>query len=92
MDLIGCASYGLPFLGEVLDVIWAPISAIIFYFTFRGRIGVMGAIFDFTEEILPGTDIIPSFTIAWFLLQAQRSKTQKDKVVVQKRSFFNLIK
>jgi len=30
MDLLGCASYAVPMLGEVGDVIWAPLSAIIF--------------------------------------------------------------
>jgi hypothetical protein len=63
-DLIGCASYIVPGWGEAIDVIWAPISGILFYIMFRSW---KGALFDFTEEILPGTDIIPTFTIAWFL-------------------------
>jgi hypothetical protein len=29
-------------------------------------VGQIGAVLNFIEEILPGTDIIPSFTIAWF--------------------------
>jgi hypothetical protein len=82
MDLIGCASYAVPFLGEVIDLVWAPISALIFYFSFGGRTGFLGAIFDFTEEILPGTDFIPTFTIAWFLQNIQKKKA------VQKKSIF----
>jgi hypothetical protein len=64
LDLIGCASYIIPGLGELSDVIWAPVSGIIFFIMFGSW---KGALFNFTEEILPGTDIIPTFTIAWFL-------------------------
>jgi hypothetical protein len=34
MDLIGCASYLIPFLGEFSDIIWAPLSGFVFYFLF----------------------------------------------------------
>jgi hypothetical protein len=64
LDLIGCASYIIPGLGEWIDVVWAPASAIVFFIMFGSW---KGALFEFTEEILPGTDIIPTFTIAWFL-------------------------
>jgi hypothetical protein len=64
-DAIGCLSYFVPALGEVSDVIWAPLSGAIFYFLFGGKVGVLGGIFDFIEEALPFTDIIPTFTIAW---------------------------
>ena len=66
MDAIGCATYALPGIGEFGDILWAPISAIIFYKTFGGWKGAFGGIFNFIEEILPGTDFIPSFTIMWF--------------------------
>jgi hypothetical protein len=72
MDLIGYASYAIPFFGELGDVIWAPISAIIFFLTFGGWKGALGGLGNFIEEILPGTDFIPSFTIMWFLQQYRR--------------------
>jgi len=72
MDLIGCASYGIPVIGEVADVIWAPISALIFFISFGGWKGALGGLGNFIEELLPGTDFIPSFTIMWF---AQRSRS-----------------
>ncbi|MEP7258673.1 MAG: hypothetical protein ABI687_09795, partial [Flavitalea sp.] len=65
MDLTGYATYALPFVGEFGDIIWAPISAFIFYKTFGGWKGAFGGLFNFVEEILPGLDFIPSFTIAW---------------------------
>lgn len=68
LDLIGCASYAVPVLGEASDFIWAPISAIIFYRMFGGSpLATFGSVFNFIEELFPGTDFIPTFTIAWVL-------------------------
>ena len=67
MDLIGCASYAVPVLGEVSDVIWAPISAIIFYKMFGGSMGAFGGMFNFMEELFPGLDFIPTFTLSWIV-------------------------
>ena len=67
MDLLGCASFTIPFIGEFSDVVWAPLSAFIFARTFGGRFGAFGAVLNFLEEILPFTDFIPSFTIAWVI-------------------------
>lgn len=73
-DLIGMASYFIPALGEFGDVVWAPISAIIFYNLFGGRVGMIGGVLNFLEEIIPFTDIIPSFTIAWFIRKRETEK------------------
>jgi hypothetical protein len=67
MDIIGMASYIIPGLGELADVWWAPLSGIIFIMFFGGRFGMIGGVLNFLEEIIPFTDIIPSFTIAWFI-------------------------
>lgn len=68
MDLIGYMSFSVPLVGEITDVVWAPLAAVIFYFSFgRKRFGKNGAVFSFIEEILPGMDIIPTFTIAWLI-------------------------
>lgn len=65
MDAIGYASYAIPLLGEFADVIWAPLSAIIFFKTFGGWKGAFGGVFNFVEELLPGFDFVPSFTLMW---------------------------
>lgn len=74
LDLAGMASYALPGLGEFADIIWAPISALLFYNMFGGRFGLTGAVLNFIEESLPGTDVIPSFTIAWMIRYFQQHK------------------
>ena len=77
MDLIGFATYAIPGLGEFADIIWAPISGIIFFITFGGWKGALGGMFNFVEEILPGTDFIPSFTIMWFLKRIGKPQQQE---------------
>lgn len=67
MDIIGMASFLLPALGEWSDLVWAPISAYVFYKTFGGLGGMLGGAVSFLEEIIPFTDIIPTFTIAWYI-------------------------
>ena len=74
MDIIGSATYAIPGIAEVVDIVWAPISAIIFYKMFGGWKGAFGAVFNFAEEILPVTDIIPTFTIAWVWMYFKEKK------------------
>lgn len=74
MDMLGCASYALPFVGELFDIVWAPISAVIFWRMFGGARGLFGGSLNFLEELLPGLDIIPTFTITWFLQYYKRNK------------------
>jgi len=72
MDIIGYATYAIPCLGEFADILWAPISSIIFMASFGGWKGAVGGVGNFLEEILPGTDFIPSFTIMWFIQNMQK--------------------
>lgn len=64
LDVVGLLSYVLPALGEWMDIAWAPISAFLFSRLFGG---IKGTILVFLEEILPFTDIIPTFTITYFI-------------------------
>ena len=71
MDIIGSATIMIPFFGEI---IWAPISALIFWRMFGFRKGFLGGIFSFIEELIPGIDFIPTFTIMWFIQYARNKK------------------
>lgn len=74
LDAIGMASYAIP----VIDLIWAPVAAAISFRMFGERKGKYTAFFTFIEEILPATDIIPSFTIFWFLFDFLGLGKQKE--------------
>jgi hypothetical protein len=59
-DLIGFAT---PFL---LDLLWAPISGYLMSKMYNGKMGKTASVLVTIEELIPGLDIIPSFTIMWF--------------------------
>ena len=80
MDIIGCASYLLPFFGEFSDLIWAPLSGIVFFSLFGKRFGVLGGAFSFIEELLPGFDFIPTFTIAWYIRKKEIEREMTTRV------------
>lgn len=64
-DGIGMLSFTVPFIGEFSDVVWAPIAGYLMTRMYKGRIGKIAGVFAFLEEILPFTDVIPSFTLTW---------------------------
>ncbi|MFT4094752.1 MAG: hypothetical protein QM640_14065 [Niabella sp.] len=84
MDAIGMLSFTIPGVGEFADVIWAPVSAVILAKTFGGAKGVFGGVFNFIEEILPGTDIIPTFTIMWLLTNKAGAFGKKNNTIIVK--------
>lgn len=69
LDAIGYFTYAIPFLGEFGDILWAPVSGLLFYKLFGGWKGALGGFFSFAEEILPFTDFVPSFTLGWIAQQ-----------------------
>jgi len=64
-DAIGMASFAIPFIGEFSDVVWAPISALLIYKMYKGAEGRIGGMVSFIEELIPGLDFIPTFTLTW---------------------------
>ncbi len=83
LDAVGYISFVVPFIGEFSDIIWAPIAAIISYKMFGEKRGKYTAITTFTEEILPFTDIIPSFTIFCILFDWIGVGTPKKRTILQ---------
>jgi len=74
LDLVGILS-----AGWFQDVIWAPLSAYLLIKMYPGSIGKVAGTIEFLEELLPFTDIIPTFTITYlydtFFTQKQSKKT-----------------
>jgi hypothetical protein len=85
MDLIGYMTYTVPVLGEFADIFWAPVSALMFFILFGGWKGAMGGVFSFIEEILPGTDFIPSFTLMWLWRRSRVNNQASDLEQVRTR-------
>lgn len=65
-DAIGMLSFAVPFLGDFSDIFWAPLSGWLMTRMYKGKIGQAAGVVTFIEEIIPGLDVIPTFTIMWF--------------------------
>jgi len=72
LDAIGF----IPFI----DIIWAPLSGYLMTKLYKGQMGKLAGVFTFIEEILPGTDFIPTFTLMWLYTFVLNSKT-KDTII-----------
>lgn len=64
-DAIGMVTMAIPFIGPLLDLIWAPYAAKQMSEMYKGREGKIASIIVFIEELLPMTDFIPTFTLMW---------------------------
>lgn len=78
MDAVGMISVATPMVGPFLDVIWAPIAASVSYKMFGERKGKYTSLITFVEELLPFTDVVPSFTIFWLLFDFLGIGKKKD--------------
>jgi hypothetical protein len=64
IDMVGFSTYLVPLAGEGADLAWAPVSALLINYLY-GNALLTGL--AFCEELLPGTDFIPTATIGWLL-------------------------
>ncbi len=77
-DAIGMLSFALPFIGEFSDVVWAPIAGWLMTRLYKGKAGQAAGFITFVEELIPGMDIVPTFTIMWlytYVFKGARKKT-----------------
>lgn len=65
LDIVGTSNEIVPVVGEVADVVWAPIAAILLRNLFGGSNVIL--VLEFVEEILPFTDVLPLATICWVI-------------------------
>lgn len=65
LDLIGMSTMLIPFMGPFIDIIWAPYAAKQMSNMYEGRQGKIASVIVFIEELLPGLDFIPTFSLMW---------------------------
>ena len=80
LDAIGMGSLAIPLVGPFVDAVWAPFAAAISYKMFGEKKGRYTSLVTFIEEILPVTDIVPSFTIFWFLFDFLELGKEKPNI------------
>jgi hypothetical protein len=78
-DAFGYASFLLPGLGELIDIIWAPASAWLMSKMYKGKTGKIAGAIVFIEEAMPGLDVIPTFTLMW--LYSYVFKTKENRII-----------
>lgn len=77
-DALGYVSFLIPGMGEfTIDVLWAPLSGWLMTKLYKGKAGKIAGIVSFTEEALPGLDVIPTFTLMWLYTYMFSSKKNK---------------
>ncbi len=80
-DLIGMATVAIPLVGPFLDLLWAPYAAKKMSEMYPGRRGKLASVLVFIEEILPGTDIIPTFTLMYLYTHVWKKEPLKPQVI-----------
>ena len=86
-DLIGLATMFVPFWGTIIDLIWAPYAAFQINKMYRGTKGKISAVVVFLEEIIPGLDIIPTFTLMWlYTFVWKQNRPDDPETIVNKKS------
>jgi hypothetical protein len=76
-DAVGMLTYSFYPLTEIADIIWAPIAAFALSMMYKGSIGKIGGAVAFIEEIVPGLDFIPTFTLTWLYEYFMDKKNSK---------------
>ena len=85
-DAIGMASGAVPLVGGFLDLLWAPYAAKKMSTMYPGKKGKLASAIVFLEEILPFSDIIPTFTLMWlytFVWQKEEDFGQLQPIPVR---------
>lgn len=80
LDALGYASFLIPGVGEFSDVIWAPVSAWVMTRMYKGKPGQIAGVIAFVEEIAPGLDVIPTFTLMWLYTYVFKGK-KAEKII-----------
>lgn len=80
-DAIGMATYAVPLVGPFLDLLWAPYAAKKMRQMYSGNKGKVASVLVFLEEILPGTDVIPTFTLMWLYTFVWKKETANEVVM-----------
>ena len=76
-DAIGMLSTAVPLIGPFLDLLWAPYAAKKMSEMYSGKKGKFASVLVFIEEVLPFTDIIPTFTLMWCYNYIWKGRTSR---------------
>lgn len=82
-DAVGMATMAIPLVGPFLDLAWAPFAANKMSEMYPGKKGKIASVLVFIEEILPFTDIIPSFTLMWLYTFVWKKEPMENEIIIE---------
>jgi len=82
-DVVGMATMAIPLVGPFLDLAWAPFAAKKMSEMYPGKKGKIASVLVFIEEILPFTDIIPTFTLMWFYTFVWSKAPVENEIIIE---------
>ncbi|HET8753047.1 MAG TPA: hypothetical protein VFM59_01720 [Salinimicrobium sp.] len=82
-DAVGMATMSVPLIGPFLDLAWAPFAAKKMSEMYPGKKGKLASVLVFLEEILPFTDMVPTFTLMWFYTFIWKKQETPNEIVVE---------
>ena len=83
LDLIGMSTMFIPFAGMFIDILWAPYAAKQMSEMYEGKKGKIASILVFIEEILPGLDFIPTFTLMWLYTFVWKRQAKMQPITIE---------
>ena len=86
-DVVGMATYAIPLVGPFLDLLWAPYASKKMSEMYPGKKGKIASVLVFIEEILPGTDVIPTFTLMWLYTFIWNRETSPKEIVIEAEAY-----
>ena len=87
LDAIGMLTMGIPLIGPFLDILWAPFAARKMREMYPGKNGKLASAIVFIEEILPFTDIIPTFTLMYLYTFVFKKEPRKQVRTIEVESW-----
>ena len=85
LDLLGMSTMLIPFAGPFIDLLWAPYAAKQMNDMYKGSQGKIASVIVFIEEILPGFDFIPTFTLMWLYTFVWQKQPKMQPITVEVR-------
>lgn len=86
-DVVGMATYAIPLVGPFLDLLWAPYASKKMSEMYPGKKGKIASVLVFIEEILPGTDIIPTFTLMWLYTFVWNREKSPREIIIEAEAY-----
>ncbi len=83
LDLMGMSTMFIPVAGLFIDLLWAPYAAKQMNDMYEGKKGKIASIIVFIEEILPGLDFIPTFTLMWLYTFVWKKEDQMQPIIIE---------